>query len=60
LEQTKNKLTNIILGETPKSVEQEKSVETEVSKETTPSPGAPELPEPPVIVYVKEMGKASI
>ena len=61
LELTKNKLTNIILGETPKTMEQEKGkITAEVSKETTPSPGAPELPEPPVIVYVKEMGKASI
>ncbi|MDI6805467.1 MAG: CdvA-like protein [Candidatus Bathyarchaeia archaeon] len=58
LELTKNKLTNIILGETPKTVEQEKDKET--AEFPTASPSAPELPEPPVIVYVKEMGKASI
>jgi hypothetical protein len=58
LEQTKNKLTNIILGEAPKPVEQEKGKET--AEVPTSLPSAPELPEPPVIVYVKEMGKASI
>jgi hypothetical protein len=58
LEQTKNKLTNIILGETPKPLEQEKS--KEIAEASTSLPSAPELPEPPVIVYVKEMGKASI
>ncbi|MEM3696895.1 MAG: CdvA-like protein [Candidatus Bathyarchaeia archaeon] len=58
LEQTKTKLTNIILGETPKPLEQEKSKET--TEASTSSPSAPDLPEPPVIVYVKELGKASI
>ncbi|MEM3700741.1 MAG: CdvA-like protein [Candidatus Bathyarchaeia archaeon] len=58
LEQTKNKLTNILLGETPKPLEQEKS--KEITEASTSLPGTPELPEPPVIVYVKEMGKASI
>ncbi|MGQ9531081.1 MAG: CdvA-like protein [Candidatus Bathycorpusculaceae bacterium] len=55
LELTKNKLTNILLGEMPKAAEQEKSREAEIPKEATS-----ELPEPPVIVYVKEMGKANI
>jgi hypothetical protein len=62
LELTNNKLSNILLGETPKMGEQEKSkvnVE-EPLKEFTPTSSAPELPEPPVVVYVKEIGKTGI
>ena len=62
LELTNNKLSNILLGETPKTEEQEKNkvkVE-EPSKEFTPTSSAPELPEPPVVVYVKEIGKTGI
>lgn len=62
LEVTNNKLSNILLGETPKMDEQEKNkvkVE-EPSKEFTPTSSAPELPEPPVVVYVKEIGKTGI
>jgi len=62
LELTNNKLSNILLGETPKMGEQEKSkvkVE-EPLKEFTSTSDAPELPEPPVVVYVKEIGKAGI
>jgi len=61
VELTKNKLSNILLGEAPKTSEQEKSeVEEEAPKEFTPASNAPELPEPPVVVYVKEIGKAGI
>jgi hypothetical protein len=62
LELTNNKLSNILLGETPKMGEQEKSkvnVE-EPLKEFASTSNAPELPEPPVVVYVKEIGKAGI
>jgi hypothetical protein len=62
LELTNNKLSNILLGETPKMGEQEKNkvkVE-EPLKEFTSTSNAPELPEPPVIVYVKEIGKTGI
>jgi len=62
LELANNKLSNILLGETPKMGEQEKNkvkVE-EPSKEFTPTSSAPELPEPPVVVYVKEIGKTGI
>jgi hypothetical protein len=62
LELTNNKLSNILLGETPKVGEQEKSkvnVE-EPLKEFASTSNAPELPEPPVVVYVKEIGKAGI
>jgi hypothetical protein len=62
LELANNKLSNILLGETLKTDEKEKNkvkVE-EPSKELTPTSGAPELPEPPIVVYVKEIGKTGI
>lgn len=59
LELIKNKLTNILLGETIEKAEKAK-VREEISKEKTPATATPELPEPPVVVYVKEIGKASI
>jgi len=57
LELTKSKLSNIMLGEEPEKVEQEKS---EVKEESTSTSTGPELPEPPVVVYVKEVGKTGI
>ncbi|MEM3596927.1 MAG: CdvA-like protein [Candidatus Bathyarchaeia archaeon] len=53
LEQMKNKLSNIVLGENlnPKLEEPAKPSVTETS---------PELPEPPVVVYVKEIGKVGM
>ncbi len=59
LELTKSKLSNIILGENPKIAEQEK-ISLETSKEPTSISTSPELPEPPVVVYVKEIGKTGI
>jgi hypothetical protein len=59
LEQMKNRLSNIVLGETPKMGEPAKSNVVETSKETAPSE-TPELPEPPVVVYVKEIGKVGM
>jgi len=54
LETMKNKLSNILLGEAPSQIEQEtKEVET-------PTPPSPSLPEPPVVVYVKEAGESNI
>jgi hypothetical protein len=62
LELTNNKLSNILLGETPKMGEQEKSTAKveEQLKEFASTSNVPELPEPPVVVYVKEIGKAGI
>jgi hypothetical protein len=62
LELTNNKLSNILLGETPKIIEQKiiKEKVEEPSKEFTSTSNAPELPEPPVVVYVKEIGKTGI
>jgi len=58
---TKNKLSNILLGEASKPSEHEENkVEAEAPEEAPPTSNAPELPEPPVVVYVKEVGKSSI
>jgi hypothetical protein len=54
LELTKSKLSNNLLGDSPKPIE-----EAEKLKEETSS-AAPELPEPPVVVYVKEIGRTGI
>jgi hypothetical protein len=59
LETTKSKLTNILLGETTEKAEKVK-VPAEIPKEKAPVPATPGLPEPPVVVYVKEIGKANI
>jgi hypothetical protein len=59
LETMKSKLSNILLGDSPlvaepKLPEQKSKVYAEAVRETS------ELPEPPVVVYVKEVGKAGI
>jgi formylmethanofuran dehydrogenase subunit E-like metal-binding protein len=53
LELTKNKLSNILLGDSKETPQKTKVVAAIVNE-------APELPEPPVVVYVKEVGKAGI
>jgi len=55
LELTKSKLSNILIGDSPAP---EQKTKPKVSVE--PIIEAPELPEPPVVVYVKEVGKAGI
>jgi hypothetical protein len=55
LELTKSKLSNVLIGDSP---EPEQKTKPKVSVE--PIIEAPELPEPPVVVYVKEVGKAGI
>lgn len=61
LEQMKSKLSNILLGEAPKIPEPETTkAREEASKVFTSISTAPDLPEPPVVVYVKEVGKAGI
>jgi hypothetical protein len=55
LELTTSKLSSILLGDTSKPVEQMKGKVTETSKGF-----ASGLPEPPVVVYVKEIGKTGI
>jgi hypothetical protein len=52
LELVKNKLSNILLGDSLKPAQKPKSV--------MPTNETSELPEPPVVVYVKEIGKAGI
>ncbi len=54
LEATKSKLSNMLLGDSPQMPEPKvKVVEAPVAE-------AVDLPEPPVVVYVKEVGKAGI
>jgi hypothetical protein len=54
LDLTKSRLSNIILGE-PSKIKG-----MEMPRISNPVPPAPELPEPPVVVYVKEIGKTGI
>jgi hypothetical protein len=68
LEAMKSKLSNILLGETPPLIEQETREEPaeesraqeqmQTSPTISPTP-SPNLPEPPVVVYVKEVGESS-
>jgi hypothetical protein len=61
MELTKTKVSNILLGDSP---ELEQKIKTKISADpeiaVDPVNEAPELPEPPVVVYVKEVGKAGI
>jgi hypothetical protein len=59
LESVKSKLSNILLGDTPVVAEPRlPEQKSKVYAETVPQ--SAELPEPPVVVYVKEVGKAGI
>ncbi len=65
LETVKNKLSNILLGETLPQTEQEaneESTEEPTAQEEAPATlgQSPSLPEPPVVVYVKEVGESSV
>ncbi len=51
LENTKNNLSNILLGDKVEPLKDTKSTQAKDNSLT------PELPEPPVVVYVKEIGK---
>jgi len=55
-EQTRNKLSNMLLGENLKTTDMTKRKETPKAVALTTGP---ELPEPPVVVYVKEIGKTN-
>jgi hypothetical protein len=58
---TKGRISNILLGDTTKMSMFEKSKLSESSsKGSTSTSNTPELPEPPVVVYVKEIGKTGI
>ena len=69
-ELTKSKLSNIMLGETPEPPQTEETKTEQESSTPTPTPAPeepssqtsenPELPEPPVVVYVKETGKSGV
>lgn len=65
LEFTKTKLANNLLGDIPKTPLTEKTKMPEPplstpSKGLGPVASTPDLPEPPVVVYVKEIGKSTI
>ena len=61
LEALKNNLSNILLGEAQSQTEQETKEEVvESAAQETPTPPSPSLPEPPVVVYVKEAGESNI
>lgn len=70
MELTKSKISNIVLGDSPEIEEQKikpklptetkVSVETEIPDEPVKEAPPADLPEPPVVVYVKEVGKAGI
>lgn len=53
IELTKNKLSNILLGDALQPEKKTKALAEQTNE-------ASELPEPPVVVYVKEIGKAGI
>ncbi len=54
LELTKSKVSSVLLGDTQDAVQRTKTYAEQVNV------AASKLPEPPVIVYVKEVGKAGI
>lgn len=61
-ELTKSKLSSVLLGEqtqTPPPMQKTSKVYAEQVNDT-PKISEPKLPEPPVVVYVKEIGKAGI
>jgi hypothetical protein len=68
IELTKNKLSNILLGDSKQPEQKTNITSTELTDKKSPIKEtltetldeAPELPEPPVVVYVKEVGKAGI
>ncbi len=76
IEITKSKLSNILLGDSKQPEQKTNTTSTESTDKKSPTKEtpnettnetpnetpneAPELPEPPVVVYVKEVGKAGI
>lgn len=60
LETTKSKLSNTLLGDKPEILDRTANKTREASKGSTTVYSAPGLPEPPVVVYVKEIGKTGI
>jgi chromosome segregation ATPase len=71
IELTKSRLSNILLGDSKQPEQKPTTASTESTKKETPKETAKEapdetpneaseLPEPPVVVYVKEVGKAGI
>jgi hypothetical protein len=59
LESMKSKLSNILLGDSP-AIPEPRLPEQKSKIYAENVPESSELPEPPVVVYVKEVGKAGI
>jgi hypothetical protein len=60
LELTKSKISSILLGDAIKPIDQSRNRAIDTSRSSTPVSMATGLPEPPVVVYVKEIGKTGI
>jgi hypothetical protein len=60
MEITKGRVSNILLGDATKTSFDKGKLTEPSPKSFAPAPNAPELPEPPVVVYVKEIGKTGI
>jgi hypothetical protein len=61
MEITKGRLSNILLGDSPRTSSFEKNRVAELGSKGIPTVSyASELPEPPVVVYVKEIGKTGM
>jgi hypothetical protein len=61
LEVTRNKLSNTLLGDKPSILGKTATKQVEAPpKAASPVQVSPGLPEPPVVVYVKEIGKTGI
>jgi len=60
LELTKSKISSILLGDAIRPIDQSRNRASDTSKSSTPVSMATGLPEPPVVVYVKEIGKTGI
>ncbi len=60
LETTRNKLSNTLLGDKIETTDNVKSKAKELPSKGSTTLYSPELPEPPVVVYVKEIGKTGI
>jgi len=60
-ELTKSKISSILLGDPSSQIPKSSKIYAEhVTNISTPQQATSELPEPPVVVYVKEIGKAGL
>jgi hypothetical protein len=60
MEITKGRVSNILLGDNSKQSYEKSKISELTTKTSTATLNAPDLPEPPVVVYVKEIGRTGI